>query len=470
MKNSSEGKIKSVRGYVVEVEFDGVKPAAHDILRLKDDQSVVLEVYGSSGLNTFYCFALTKIEKIYRGALVVNTGDSLKFPVSQGMLGRAVNMFGFPQDAKEEIVTKDHWAIHNQRYANKDVVVQSKILETGIKAIDMFCPVLQGGKVGLFGGAGVGKTMLLTELLHNIVGNSKGNTVSVFSGVGERTREALELYQALMERGTLNMSCLIFGQMGENPAIRFLSAFSGVTLAEYFRDEVKKDVLFFVDNIFRFAQAGNELSTLMNIIPSEDGYQATLESEMAQFHERLVSTKDANITTVEAIYVPADDLLDHAVQSVIPYLDSIVVLSRDVYQSGIMPAIDIMSSTSTALSTDIVGDFHFDVALNAKSVLKQAQSLERIVSLVGESELSKQDRITYRRAQRLKNFMSQRFFVAENQRGEKGSYIPVAQTVKDVNSIIMGEYDRVDEQEFLYVGSVKEIKHGTEQTAYFENS
>jgi F-type H+-transporting ATPase subunit beta len=347
-----------------------------------------------------------------------------------------------------------------------DIVVHQELLETGIKAIDLFSPLLKGGKMGLFGGAGVGKTMLLTEILHNIVGKSQGKTVSVFAGVGERSREGLELYQSLVDSKTLSSSSLVFGTMGENPALRFLAAFSAVTLAEYYRDILKNDVLFFIDNVFRFAQAGNELSTLMNIIPSEDGYQATMESEMASFHERLSSTKEGIISAIEAIYVPADDLLDHAVQAIFPYLESVVVLSRDIYQEGIMPAIDILESASTALDPIVVGDFHYDVALNAKTMLKEAQSLERIVSLVGEAELSKEDQIKYRRAKRLKNFMSQKFFVAEMQRGEKGAYVPIETTVKDVNGIIVGKYDKIPEEKFLYIGSVNEIAENERQTAY----
>ena len=323
--------------------------------------------------------------------------------------------------------------------------------------------------MGLFGGAGVGKTMLLTEFLHNVVGQ-KDNSVSVFAGVGERTREARELYDSLQEKNALDLSTLIFGQMGENPAIRFLSAFSAVTLAEYYRQEMGKNVLFFIDNVFRLTQAGNELSTLMNMIPSEDGYQSTLESEVAAFHERLISTNKGAITTIEAIYVPADDLLDHAVQSVIPYLDSVIVLSRNVYQEGLLPAVDILASTSTALDPSIVGEMHYDVALSAKTILKQAQDLERIVSLVGESELSTEDRVIYRRAKRLRNFMTQQFFVAEEMGDKKGVYMKVEQTVKDVNSIISGKFDKVDEEAFLYIGSVEELKDGGAKTAFFEGS
>ncbi len=302
--------------------------------------------------------------------------------------------------------------------------------------------------------------MLLTEVLHNIVGKPGRETVSVFAGVGERTREGLELYQALEESGVLPKSTLIFGQMGENPAIRFLSAFSAVTLTEYFRDVAKHDVLFFIDNVFRLAQAGNELSTLTATLPSQDGYQATLESEMADFHERLVSSKESSVSCIEAIYVPADDLLDHAVQAIFPFLDSIVVLSRKIYQEGLLPAVDILASSSAALNPKIVGEKHFSIALRAKSVIEQSQNLERIVSLMGESELSREDQLTFRRGRKIRNFMTQRFFVAETQRGEKGSYVPIETTVKDIEQILEGNVDHIDEKRFLFIGSLEEVTGG----------
>jgi len=461
-----EGKIVSVRGQVVEVIFKKRQPNIRELLYLEESPDARLQVYSSSGNQTFYCLALSSVERMYRGAKVIKTEQTISFPVGNSLLGRAVNVFGEPYDDLDQIKAKAFLPIFRSVNLDEEFVDSHEILETGIKVIDLFTPLLKGGKMGLFGGAGVGKTMLLTEILHNVVAQNKGKSVSVFGGVGERSREGLELYQALMNSGTLASSSLIFGTMGENPAIRFLSAFASVTLAEYFRDELKKDVLFFIDNAFRFAQAGNELATLMNILPSEDGYQATLESELAEFHERLISNKNGVISTIEAIYVPADDLLDHAVQSIFPYLESIVVLSRDIYQEGLVPAVDILASSSATLDPSIVGDFHYEVALNAKTFLKEAQSLERIVSLVGESELSKEDLIKYRRARRLRNFMSQRFFVAEAQRGEKGSYIPLQKTLQDVNGIIVGKYDKIPEDEFLYIGTIDEVQHG-EETAFF---
>ncbi len=458
MASPKQGKVISIKGQVVEVEFLETNPAIGDVLVVSDDHESRLVVYSSSGKSKFYCLGLTSVGNIKRGSIAQNTEEPMRFPVGEALLGRAVDIFGNSVDSGGEIKATDLWPIQkNIETEAYDVETKQVPLETGIKVIDLFAPLIKGGKMGLFGGAGVGKTMLLTEILHNIVGGQKKDFVSVFAGVGERLREGLELYQALAKSGALGSSTLVFGPMGENPAIRFYSAFAAATLAEYYRDELKKDVLFFIDNIFRFAQAGSELSTLMNMTPSEDGYQATLESETASFQERLVSSSTGMVSSIEAIYVPSDDLLDHAVQSIVPYLNSVVVLSRSVYQEGLMPAIDILSSTSSALEPSIVGDAHYEVALSAKTVLKQAQSLERIVSLVGETELSKENQIVYKRAQRLRNYMTQNFFVAEAQKGEKGVYVPLKNTLEDVNGIIVGKYDSIPEEKFLYVGSLKAI-------------
>jgi len=324
-----------------------------------------------------------------------------------------------------------------------------------VHSIDFFAPILQGGKVGLFGGAGVGKTILLTEIIHNIVVLSKSESTCVFTGVGERIREGQELYESLRDSQVLPQVASIYGQMGENSAIRFRTAFAGVTMAEYFRDISKKNVLFFIDNIFRFAQAGYELSTLTNSIPSEGGYQSTLISEMADFHERLVSTESGKLTTIETIFVPSDDMTDQAVQSIFPYLDSMVVLSRQVYQEGRFPSIDLLSSTSSGLTVEIVGEDHERAVREAQSILKKSVALERIVSLVGESELSADDQIIYKRAKIIKNYMTQNFFVAQSQTGKKGDYIPVGQTVKDMIEIIDGKYDDRKPEEFLYIGGIK---------------
>ena len=452
------GKVIGIKGQVVEVEFENKKPKMHEILILKDDSEIKLEVYSSSGTNSFYCLALSSTERLNRDSELVSTGQQILFPVGSQLLGRVVDIFGNPLDDKGNIVSSNAFEIHSIRSKGLEIVTRQEILETGIKIVDLFTPLLKGGKMGLFGGAGVGKTILLTEILHNVVGRAKETSVSVFAGIGERSREGLELFEALESSGVMGNSSLIFGPMGENPAVRFLSAYSAATLAEYFRDREAKNVLFFIDNVYRFAQAGNELSTLTSNLPSEDGYQATLESEMAQFHERLVPTSKALISTIEAIYVPADDLLDHGVQSIFPYLDSQVVLSRSLYQEGILPAVDILGSSASSLNPNVVGDFHYEAVLRAKSILKQAESLERIVSLVGEFELSGEDQIIFKRAKKIKNFMTQRFFVAETQSGDKGTFVPLKQALEDLSGIIEGKYDHLSEEKFRFIGSVSEIK------------
>lgn len=453
-----DGKVISIVGQVVEIEFDNEKPAIHDLLVMKDNPAVKLEVYSSSTNNTFYCLALSGDESMYRGAKVSNTREQILFPVGKETLGRVLDIFGNPLDSGSNLANTETVKIHQNVTQRRDIVIEPKVLETGIKVIDIFSPILKGGKIGLFGGAGVGKTILLTEILHNIVGKTGEKSVSVFAGIGERSREGLELFQSLVSSKVMQDSTLIFGPMGENPAIRFLAAYSAASLAEYFRDIQKTNVLFFIDNAYRFAQAGNELSTLTNNIPSEDGYQATLESEMAELHERLLSTKDAAITAIEAIYVPSDDILDHGVQAIFPYLEGNVVLSRQLYQQGILPAVDILSSTSTSLHPSIVGKDHFNTAIQAKAILKQAESLERIVALVGESELSQEDQQIYKRAKKIRNFMTQRFAVTEAQSAKKGAFISTKTAVDDIQGIIQGKYDHIPEEKFLFVGNIAEIK------------
>lgn len=455
----SKGRIVSIKGQVVEIEFKENKPALNDLLILESDPDIRFEVYSSSEKNTFYCLTLARTNNLFRGAAVINTGNSILFPVGEGMLGRVVDIFGRPVDAQGDIVTKETAEIHRSYKNLADLVSKPQILESGIKVLDVFAPLSKGGKMGLFGGAGVGKTVLLTEILHNIVGKEEGKSVSVFAGVGERAREGLELYESLKGSGVMSRSSLIFGPMGENPAVRFLAAFSAASLAEYFRNEMKKDVLFFIDNVYRFAQAGNELSVLTSTIPSEDGYQPTLESEMASFHERLLATTSGAISTIEAIYVPADDLLDHGVQSILPYLESVVVLSRRMYQEGYLPAIDILSTTSTLLTPYMVGKLHYEVAIRAKAILKQAESLERIVSLVGEAELSIEDQAVFRRARKIKNYMTQSFFVAEGQSGRKGEYVTVKSAIEDLSDIINGKYDHIPEEKFKFIGKASDIKN-----------
>lgn len=458
----NKGKIASIRGQIIEVEFFDQKPNIHDVLILEGDPHVKMEVYTSSSSSTFYCLSLSPITKLHRGATVINTQQPIQIPVGQDVLGRVIDVFGEPRDGGEKLTTMYHRPIFPKELRFEDITPPSNILETGIKAIDFFAPIVKGGKVGLFGGAGVGKTILLTEIIHNIVILNKERTVSVFAGVGERIREGQELYETLSESGVLEVVSLLFGHMGENPAIRFRTALAGVTMAEYFRDEQKKNVLFFLDNIFRFAQAGYELSTLMNSIPSEGGYQATLTSEMARLQERLLSTKDAAITSFEAVYIPSDDLTDYGVQSVFPYLDSAIILSRNIYQEGRFPAIDILTSNSSALNIQMAGALHYKTFLESQALLKKAVSLDRIVSLIGESELSFEDQQIYKRSKILKNYMTQNLFSVVEQTGRKGAFVPLEQTVTDVRAILDGQYDKIEPEKFLYIGSLKDLNQPKE--------
>lgn len=455
---STNGKVISVKGQVAEVEFVGDKPRVFDVLIDENDPEIVLQVHISSGPERFYCLVLSGVGKLERGHVVKATGDSLQIPVGEKVLGRVMDVFGNPIDGLGVIDTDKRSSIWRDSPDYAQMTSQSAVWETGIKAIDLFCPLLKGGKMGLFGGAGVGKTVLLTELMHNVVSGKSDTYVSVFAGVGERVREGQELHAELRDKGILPSVSLVFGPMGENAAVRWLTGLAGITVAEYFREQMGKSVLFFMDNVFRLAQAGNELSTLMNVIPSEDGYQATLSSEMAMFHERLVSTKSGEISAIEAVYVPSDDLLDHGVQSVFPYLDSVVTLSRAVYQEARMPAIDVLTSSSSVLSPVVVGDKHYQTVVSAQTILKKAQSLERMVSLVGEAELSVENQALFRRARKIKNYLTQDFFVTSVQTGRPGKSVPIASAVDDLADIISGKYDQVPDEKFLYIGTIKEAK------------
>jgi len=453
-----QGKIISIHGQVVEVEFPESKPRIRDMIVLIDDPNTQMELYGTSTRNTYYCMVLSSVSRIVRGARVINKGAAITIPAGKEVLGRVIDAFGNPIDSKGIIETTEHIPIYRSPLGYHEIIPKSEVLDTGIKIIDLFCPLVKGGKLGLVGGAGVGKTTLLTELIHNIVIlREEENAISIFAGVGERTREAHELLETLTLKGVLPRTILVLGAMGEHPAIRFRTAYTAITLAEYFRDIMKKNILFFVDNMYRFAQAGNELSTVTDIIPSEDGYQPTLASEMATVHERLMSGRGGIISTVEAIYVPNDDVLDQAVQSIFTYLDSMVVFSRDVYQKNFLPAIDILESHSSALTPDLVGEKHYTAALQAQSLLKKVIKLERIVSLIGESELTPEDRILYKRAHILRNFMTQSFYVVEDQSGRPGVYVPREKTVEDTARILAGEFDDRTPEEFLYIGTTKDL-------------
>lgn len=455
------GKIKKVRGQVAEVEFLTDKPEPHDLLVLESDPRTMLEVYHSASSTSFYCLILSNANKLHRGARILNTHRTLEIPVGTGILGRVMNLFGEPIDKDDPIPATEKRTIYNEEVNFDQVKLPKEIIQTGIKAIDFFSPILKGGKVGLFGGAGVGKTILLTEIIHNIVSQNVSEVVTVYAGVGERVREGQELYESLRDSNVLDHSTLVYGHMGDNATIRFKTALAGVSISEHFRDIEEKNVLFFVDNIYRFAQAGYELSMLMSTIPSEGGYQPTLASEMASLHERLYSTESKSITTFETVYVPSDDMLDQGVQSVFNYLDATVVLSRNVYQEGRYPAIDLLSSLSSALKPDIVGDLHVRTALKAQKLLKTAVSLERIASLIGESELNDKDKVIYFRAKLLKNYMTQSFSVTEAQSGRPGVFVPLEDTVNDVAAILDGQYDYVDSYAIKDIGSLKNIKTNT---------
>jgi F-type H+-transporting ATPase subunit beta len=453
-----KGKIVGIKGNIVEVKFYDQQPAMNDLLVLESDPNVQMEITSSSNEATFFCFLLSPAEKLQKGSTVINTNNPITIPVGDAVLGRVIDIFGRPQDGKGEIKTTEKKPLLRTDVHLNDTTVPKELLQTGIKSIDFFAPMLKGGRIGLFGGAGVGKTILLTEIINNVVVLQKEDTVSVFTGVGERVREGQELLETLEQAKVLPSVSLIYGAMGENPAVRYRTALGGATIAEYFRDVKKKNVLFFIDNIFRFVQAGYELATLMNTIPSEGGYQATLSSEMGAFQERLTSSKDAFLTSIETVYIPSDDITDTGVQAVFPYLTSSVVLSRSVYQQGLFPAVNILASNSSALNTEIVGEKHYNAYLEAQSILKRAATVERIVSLVGESELSVEDQKIYKRANILKNYMTQNLHVVESQTGKIGTYVKLEDTVADVIAILKGEYDDYPPSTFLYIGSLVDIR------------
>lgn len=449
---TKKGKIISILGQIVVCEIKGSAPVFAEMFT---SDGVKLMCYLSKSYENYYFIVLEGQKKIKRGMELSSVGKRLTIPVGDELLGRVVDIFGQPQDGGSDIKTKENSEIF--KYQEYEVRKNEKIeiWETGIKVVDFFAPLVKGGKLGLFGGAGVGKTVLLTEVMHNIFMSGKSEeNVAIFAGVGERTREGRDLLDELGEKKVLDKTSLIYGSMGDNAGKRFLTAFAGVTLAEYFKDVKNKDVLFFIDNVFRFAQAGSELSTLTDIIPSEEGYQPTLTSEMAQFHERLRSGKTASICAIEAIYVPSDDLLDSAVNSIYPYLDSVVTLSRDVYQEGRFPAVDILTSSSSLLNPDVVGEAHYKAVIDAQKIIKKAEELERMVALVGESELSPENQILYRRSNLIKAYMTQPFEVVEAQTGKKGEKVPLAVAVSDVSDIISGKHDKKEPEELMFIGKI----------------
>lgn len=459
----AEGVVVSIGGQVCEVEFYEKKPELHTLLTLVDDPKSIMEVVGTTSAGNLLCFVMSGTYGFFRGARVVDTGETIRVPVGDNVLGRLLNVFGEVVDKKGPVKGAKFESIYGEPPALSQTVAKKSVYETGIKAVDFFAPVSRGGKIGFIGGAGVGKSVLLTELIHNLAIYQKG--ISVFAGIGERIREGKELYDLLDFNKVLNNVALVFGQMNENASVRFRVGFSAVTIAEHFRDVEKKDVLFFVDNVYRFVQAGNELSTQLNLIPSEDGYQATLDSEMGSFQERIASTKNGAITCVEAIYVPSDDITDQAVQSAFPYLDSIVVLSREVAEAGRYPSVDLLNSSSSILDPGVVGREHYNTALEAQKILKQYADLERIVSIVGEGELSNENRLVYHRAKKVINYMTQNFFIIQEFTGKHGVHVKREQTVADVAEIIAGKLDHFDDSKFSGIGSLDDLtKPATENT------
>lgn len=449
------GTVVSINGQVCEIDFLDRKPKIHSILVLEDDVGTIMEVVGISDDGKVICFVMSPTTSLSRGVRVYDTGRTIEVPVGRETLGRIFNVFGETVDKKGPLKSAKLKSIYNDPPAIWESAGKKALFETGIKAIDFFAPVALGGKIGFIGGAGLGKTILLTELIRNIAINRKG--ISVFAGVGERTREGKELYELLEFNKVLGNVAFVFGQMNENAAIRFRVGFSAITMAEYFRDVEKKDAFFFVDNIYRFVQAGNELSTQMNSIPSEDGYQATLDSEMASFQERIASTKNGAITCVQAIYVPSDDITDQAVQTAFPYLDSIIVLSREIAEAGRYPAVDLLNSTSAVLDPATVGKLHYETVIASQKILKKYDDLQRIVSIVGEGELSNENRITYHRAKKLINYMTQNFFVIQEFIGRRGVYVKREQTIADVAEIVWGKLDHFEDERFAGIGSLDDL-------------
>lgn len=451
------GIVNAINGEIVEIKFlVGILPGIHEVLASDKENEVRLLVIQTKPSGVISAMVLSGNDRVCRGLSVCGTGERLKVPVGSGLLGRVIDVFGNPADGEGpvEFSTREMWKHHKMDLAR--VNTKKELWQTGIKAVDFFAPLVQGGKVGLFGGAGVGKTVLLSEIVNNLTlfDKNEANTV-VFAGIGERIREGHELVNDLKQKNLLKKVALIFGLMGTSAVNRFLTAYAATTMVEDFRDNLGKNVLFVCDNVFRFIQAGSELSSLKADIPSEDGYQATLTSEIAEFHESLVSTDNGFVSAIEAIYVPADDLLDSGIQSVYSYLDSFIILSREVYQEGRFPAIDLLASSSSLLTPEIVGPAHFEAALKAKELLKHAQELERVVALVGEAELSVTNQVIYKRAKLLKNYMTQPFAVTQHHVGLAGEYVPLRKVVGDVNEILEGKYDNYDEEKMLFVGGLE---------------
>jgi F-type H+/Na+-transporting ATPase subunit beta len=451
------GKIVQVIGPVVDVAFEEAMPKIYEALEIRreGENILVLEVHQHIGGGRVRCVAMSSTDGLSRGVEVVSMGNPIQVPVGKAVLGRMFDLLGNTIDQGEKMKVTKKKSIHRKAPSFQEQAENVEIFETGIKSIDLICPFVKGGKVGLFGGAGVGKTVIIQELIRNIAQEHGG--YSVFAGVGERTREGNDLYHEMKDSGVLDKTALVFGQMNEPPGARQRVALSALTMAEEFRDEEGKDVLFFVDNIFRFTQAGSEVSALLGRIPSAVGYQPTLAEEMGQLQERITSTKKGSITSVQAVYVPADDLTDPAPATTFAHLDSTVVLSRALSELGIYPAVDPLDSTSTILEPKIVGQEHYEVARKVQQMLQRYKDLQDIIAILGMDELSDEDKITVSRARKIQKFLSQPFFVAEQFTGRKGKYVKREDTIRGFKMIAEGELDDVSEQDLYMKGSIDEV-------------
>ncbi len=456
-KKENKGKIMQVLGAVVDVSFeDGELPRVYDALVVETKNGdLVLETAAHIGTNSVRAIAMSSTDGLSRGQEVRSLGEPISVPVGPEVLGRMFDVTGKVIDEKEEVKTAKKYPIHREAPEFKEQSNQTEILETGIKVIDLICPFLKGGKVGLFGGAGVGKTVVIQELIHNIASEHGG--YSIFAGVGERTREGNDLYREMEDSGVLDKTALVFGQMNEPPGARARVALSALAMAEYFRDEENRDLLLFIDNIFRFTQAGSEVSALLGRIPSAVGYQPTLATEMGNLQERITSTNKGSITSVQAVYVPADDLTDPAPATTFTHLDSTVVLSRPLSELGIYPAVDPLDSTSTILDPQIVGKEHYEVARGVQKFLQKYKDLQDIIAILGMDELSDEDKLTVSRARKIQKFLSQPFFVAEQFTGRPGQYVPVKDTIESFKGILEGKYDSVSEQAFYMKGGIEDV-------------
>ena len=465
-----KGKITQIIGAVVDVKFEGNLPEILTALECKNgDNRLVLEVAQHLGESSVRTIAMDATEGLKRGDEVIDTGDPIKVPVGPETLGRIINVVGEPIDEKGEVKTKEKWPIHRAAPEFTDQSTETEILVTGIKVVDLLAPYAKGGKIGLFGGAGVGKTVIIMELINNIAKAHGG--FSVFAGVGERTREGNDLYHEMIESGVIkpegpgSKAALVYGQMNEPPGARSRVGLTGLTVAEYFRDQEGQDVLFFVDNIFRFTQAGSEVSALLGRIPSAVGYQPTLATDMGNLQERITTTNKGSITSVQAIYVPADDLTDPAPATSFSHLDATTVLSRQIAELGIYPAVDPLDSTSRILDPRIVGDEHYRVAREVQKILQTYKSLQDIIAILGMDELSEEDKLTVARARKIQRFLSQPFFVAEVFTGSPGKLVDLESTIKGFDAICKGEYDHLPEAAFYMVGTIDEVIEKAEKMA-----